>query len=190
MKYSAISTAVIMALLPALGAAGPIKRQNGIDANALAQAVNNWQANTAAVSSFLNNAASITDDAAFRAAAQDALNHENDELNQKGTIDTIFLNGPLRDERIVTADNTLVEEQTFNNVVIRLQEMVNNGLFALGDVDIINGNRCTSVLPAIDAYFQVVEENLTNDPEDLSGPVPTGGAVRPTACNLSGVNGS
>jgi len=188
MKCSIISAAAIMALLPALGAAGPIKRQTVVTANDLATAVNAWQADTSAVSNFLNIASTITDETAFIAAAQSALDSENNELVHKATIDTIFLNVDNPNADISTANNVLVGEQTFSNVVLQLQNLVDGGIAALGDVDIINGNRCTSVLPAIDMYFSVVENSLTVAPEGLSIAVPTGGAVRPTACNLSGVN--
>jgi hypothetical protein len=179
MKCSIISTAAIMAILPALGAAGPVKRQQVITADDLANAVSAWQADTATVSSFLNNAASYTDDATFIEAAQIALNAENDELTHKAVIDALFLNV---NPDIANANNVLVGEQTFANVVAELQDMVNNGLAAIGDVDIINANRCPNVLPAIDTYFAVVEESLTTSPQGLDIPVPVGGAIRPVAC--------
>lgn len=179
MKCSIISTAAIVAIIPALGAAANIKRQQGITADDLANAVNAWQADTATVSSFLNNAASYTDDATFVAAAQVALNAENDELNHKQVIDDVFLGVNLD---IVNANTVLVGERKFAMVVAGLQDMVNNGLEAIGDVDIINANRCANVLPAIDTYFSVVEQSLTISPQGLDIPVPVGGAIRPVAC--------
>jgi hypothetical protein len=178
MKCSIISAAAVMALLPALGAAGLItKRQaTGPTANQLAQAVNDWQADTAAVSAFLNFAPTFTDEAAFINAAQSALNSENDETFHKAVIDMTFFNV------IGEANNTLITEGTFNMVVMGLQNLVNNGLAALDTITSINQNRCGNVLPAIDMYFFAVENALTTFPDGLSIPVPTGGAVRPSAC--------
>jgi hypothetical protein len=178
MKCSIISAAAVMALLPALGAAGPItKRQaTGPTADQLALAVDRWQADTVAVSSFLDLAPTFTDELAFINAAQSALNSENNELVHKAIIDMTFFNV------IGAANNTLVTRGTFDIVVAGLQTLVNNGLAALNTIPSINQNRCGNVLPAIDMYFFAVENALTTFPGGLTIPVPFGGAVRPSAC--------
>ena len=177
MKCSIISAAAIIAF-STLTMATPIKRQSGPTADDLANAVYAWQADTATVSEFLNIAALYTDDATFIEAATIALNAENDELTHKAVIDAVFGGYP----DIITANNVLVNEGTFGAVVSGLQDMVNNGMAAIGDVAIINANRCPNVLPAIDMYFGVVENALTTAPEGLTLAVPVGGAVRPIVC--------
>jgi hypothetical protein len=182
MKTSFISTfASAMVLLPSMTFANPIKRQVApvIFANDLANAVQAWQLDTAIVSSFLNNAATITNDLAFREAAVVAFNAENNELTHKAIIDQVFFNtSPI----IQNAHNTLVNLGTFNQVVQGLADLVANGVADVGKITGINSNRCLAVLPAIDAYFGVVEQSLMASPQGLTALIPVGGAFRPRAC--------
>ncbi|KAJ9618688.1 hypothetical protein H2203_008892 [Taxawa tesnikishii (nom. ined.)] len=186
------STIIAAAMLAALTTAIPLRQTKRDDlptADAIAIAVSKWQADTAAVSQFLNIAPTFRtafgdNEPAFKLEAQVALNSELDELLHKGVLDTFFvLDGTPSD--ITSANTTLVDDGTFQQVVDKLQDMATNGFAALdaGDVDAINANRCARVLPAIDAYFQSIESFLS-DSEDVSADVakPSGGAVRPAAC--------
>jgi hypothetical protein len=179
MKFTTTSTIATVALLSSLSAANPIKRQAAVTADLLAANVAAWQADTGVVSHFLDIASSFTDDDLFRGAAVAALNAENDELAHKGLVDRVFLdNFP----NIQNANNVLVNQGTFAQVVNDLTTLANVGLAAVGTVPAINANRCINVLPAIDAYFATVENALTMSPQGLTLPVPVGGAVRPLAC--------
>jgi hypothetical protein len=179
MKFTTTSTIATVALLSSLSAATPIKRQAVVTADLLASNIAAWQADTAAVSHFLDIASTFTDDTLFRGAAVAALNAENDELAHKGLIDRVFLGTT---PAIQNANNILVNQGTFAQVVTDLTNLANLGLAAVGTVPAINANRCFNVLPAIDAYFATVENALTTSPQGLTLPVPVGGAVRPLAC--------
>lgn len=137
----------------------------------LATAVANWQADTSMVSMFLNNGASINDDAAFKQAALVAFNAEVDELTHKAVIDAA--NGQM--PNVQAANSTLATGGAFQDVVDKLQIMSQQGKAAANNIDLINQNRCTNVLPNIDAYMASTGSNSQ--------------AIRPNVCDQTGVKG-
>ncbi|OQV06368.1 hypothetical protein CLAIMM_10939 [Cladophialophora immunda] len=179
MQYS-LTISKLVALLGVVGVL-PLAACHGLSRRQtedIGTAQNKWAQDTGIVSTFLSNAASFAG-ANLVAQAQLALNAENDELNHKAVLDATFLNVANPNPLVVQANDVLVGEQTFNNVVINLQKFVDQGAtFSTQDtnnlVAIINGVRCTEVLPAIDQYFQATEELLGNGVQLL--------AVRPTNC--------
>jgi hypothetical protein len=137
----------------------------------LATAVANWMADTSMVSQFLNNGPTIQDDAAFKQAALVAFNAEVDELTHKAIIDAA--NGQL--PNVQAANSTLATGGAFQDVVDKLQLMSQQGKVAASNIDLINQNRCTNVLPNIDAYMASTGSNLQ--------------AVRPNLCDQTGIIG-
>ncbi|KAH6625819.1 hypothetical protein C7974DRAFT_208100 [Boeremia exigua] len=137
----------------------------------LATAVSNWMADTSMVSNFLNTGASIQNNAAFKQAALVAYNAEVDELNHKAIIDAA--NGAQ--PNVQAANSTLATGGAFMDVVNKLQIMSVQGQAAANNIDLINQNRCTNVLPNIDAY--------------MASTGSTSQAVRPQVCDQTGVAG-
>ncbi|CAI9626168.1 unnamed protein product [Alternaria burnsii] len=140
-------------------------------ANDLATAVSNWMADTSMVSNFLNTGASIQNNVQFKQAATVAFNAEVDELNHKAIIDAA--NGQM--PNVIAANSTLATGGSFQDVVDKLQQMSVQGMAAVGNIDLINQNRCVNVLPNIDAY--------------MASTGSTSQAVRPTVCDQTGVAG-
>jgi hypothetical protein len=110
--YLVGSLAAVFVALPLVAGHGLTRRQT----EDLGTAQNNWAHDTGIVSSFLSNAPSFIG-ANLVAQAQLALNAELDELNHKAVLDGAFLNVVSPNPTIVQANDVLVEEQTFNNVV-------------------------------------------------------------------------
>ena len=137
----------------------------------LATAVSNWMADTSMVSNFLNTGASIQNNAAFKQAALVAYNAEVDELNHKAIIDAANGNQP----NVQAANSTLATGGAFQDVVDKLQIMSVQGKAAANNIDLINQNRCTNVLPNIDAYMASTGSSSQ--------------AVRPQVCDQTGVAG-
>jgi hypothetical protein len=169
------------------GAAGTANGQTPSTAD-LATAVANWMADTSMVSDFMNRGASIQNNVQFKQAATVAFNAEVDELTHKAIIDAAFGTDP----NVVAANSTLATGGAFQDVVDKLQQMSVQGRAAVGNIDLINQNRCVngmlsdsktfnnntktgSVLPNIDAYFASTGSNLQ--------------AVRPKVCDQTGVAG-
>ena len=161
-----LSTAILLAL-STLSPAAPLtsRQSNPPSPQDIADAANEWAADTSKVSQFLSAASSLSgSDLATQAAT--ALSNELDELTHKAILD----------EQFNTADNPGVEQannvlagpqQTFQIVVDGLTNLANNGASMTPDqvaaeVQAINEDRCTFVLPAIDAYFLAVSDFLQN----------------------------
>jgi hypothetical protein len=106
----------------------------------LATAVANWMADTSMVSDFLNRGAGIQNNVAFKQAATVAFNAEVDELNHKAIIDAA--NGA--DPNVIAANSTLATGGSFQDVVDKLQLMSTQGLAAVGNIELINQNRCVN----------------------------------------------
>jgi hypothetical protein len=106
----------------------------------LATAVSNWMADTSMVSNFLNIGPTIQNDVQFKQAATVAFNAEVDELTHKAVIDAA--NGA--DPNVVAANSTLATGGSFQDVVDRLQQMSVQGKVAVGNIDLINQNRCVN----------------------------------------------
>ncbi|KAI0478122.1 hypothetical protein F4859DRAFT_503998 [Xylaria cf. heliscus] len=140
----------------------------------LADAQNQWRADTSKVSQFLS-AVPTLQGSQLETAAQAALNAENDELLHKKVLDQNFSS----DKRIVDANNVLVNQGTFQSVVDALGKFATNGgKMSPSDIAALlkqtNSVRCGKVLPAIDTYFRVTGEKLNNGGFLL--------ATRPTNC--------
>lgn len=123
------------------------------------------------VSAFLNNGPTIQDDAAFKQAALVAFNAEVDELTHKAVIDAA--NG--KDPQVIAANSTLATGGAFQDVVDKLKLMSQQGKAAVNNIDLINQNRCTNVLPNIDAYMASTGSNSQ--------------AIRPNVCDSTGIIG-
>ncbi|TGJ85505.1 hypothetical protein E0Z10_g3275 [Xylaria hypoxylon] len=140
----------------------------------LADAQNDWRADTSMVSQFLS-AVPTLQGSKLEAAAQVALDAENDELLHKKVLDQNFSSDP----RIVQANDVLVNQRTFQSVVDALANFAQNGAsMTPGEISTLlqqtNSVRCSQVLPAIDTYFSVTGEKLNNGGSLL--------ATRPTNC--------
>ena len=92
------------------------------------------------VSNFLNIGPTIQNDVQFKQAATVAFNAEVDELTHKAVIDAA--NGA--DPNVVAANSTLATGGSFQDVVDRLQQMSVQGKVAVGNIDLINQNRCVN----------------------------------------------
>ena len=106
----------------------------------LATAVSNWMADTSMVSDFLNRGPTIQNNVAFKQAATVAFNAEVDELNHKAVIDAALGSDP----NVVAANSTLATGGAFQDVVDKLQLMSVQGMAAVGNIDLINQNRCVN----------------------------------------------
>ncbi|KAI0905775.1 hypothetical protein F4824DRAFT_138035 [Ustulina deusta] len=128
----------------------------------LADAQNDWRADTSVVSQFLSAVPTLKG-SDLAAAAKVALDAENDELLHKKVLDQTF----SADPRIVGANNVLVTQGTFQVVVDALQDFADNGA-SMSSAQIsalltnANSVRCSKVLPAIDTYFRVTADRLQN----------------------------
>ncbi|KAI3331753.1 hypothetical protein HD806DRAFT_168661 [Xylariaceae sp. AK1471] len=140
----------------------------------LADAQNQWRADTSKVSQFLSAVPTLKG-TELTAAAQVALDAENDELLHKKVLDYEFGSDP----RIADATNVLVNQGTFQSVVDALANFAKNGAtMSPSQISTLlqqtNSVRCSKVLPAIDTYFRVTGEKLQNGGFLL--------ATRPTNC--------
>ncbi|KIW79851.1 hypothetical protein Z517_06466 [Fonsecaea pedrosoi CBS 271.37] len=177
MYYAGIVT-TILALTPTLSLGTPILAARQISAFNIGIAQLIWAGDTSRVSQFLSMAPSLSGQDLVNAAAS-ALAAEGDELNQKGALDAAFLDVDNLDPNVVAANTTLVNDGTLQFVVDGLRGLVANGASFTPDqvnmtVTLINGVRCGTVLPAIDAYLQAAAE--------LSGKPLPNAAVRPNNC--------
>ncbi|KAK5741316.1 hypothetical protein LTR17_004023 [Elasticomyces elasticus] len=196
MKCSAIVAAA--ALLVSSAVATPLIKREGLsasDAAIIKQAALAWEANTRAFSAFLDAAAAILSveqesiTVNTRGLAATALDHEINELQQKGdlenqacAVDTNCQNTVEGFESLLSAKAQL-ESGTFQSVVDQLTVLsgdAGTNFDAIRtSVDIINNGpngRCQGVLPAIDQYFSVASDALSDD--SLFGVR----AIRPNAC--------
>ena len=172
MKFSTafFATAAFLTSVPGFGLAAPTNSQRQAPSiEDIANAANLWAQDTGKVSQFLNIASTLSG-SNFKDQAATALMSENNELTQKQVLDNALGSNPS----VQAANDILVEQGTFANVVSLLQDMASNGASRVGDVETINNIRCTYVLPAIDAYFAAAAEVIQNGVQ-LE-------AVRPTAC--------
>ncbi|OCL07947.1 hypothetical protein AOQ84DRAFT_266223, partial [Glonium stellatum] len=103
----------------------------------VAEAANLWAQDVSAVSLFLTTASTLSG-VDFTNQAASALESENDELVHKQILDNVLSGNPF----VQAANNTLVEQGTFQAVVSLLQDMVSNGASRVGDVEAINNIRC------------------------------------------------
>jgi hypothetical protein len=106
----------------------------------LATAVANWMADTSMVSDFMNRGASIQNNVQFKQAATVAFNAEVDELTHKAIIDAALGTDP----NVIAANSTLATGGAFQDVVDKLQQMSTKGRAAVGNIDLINQNRCVN----------------------------------------------
>ena len=145
--------------------------------SAIANARNQWLADTVIVSRFLSIAETLTP-SQMTSEATKALNAENDELTHKAVLDRQFLSA-APDQSVRQANNVLDTQGTFQFVVDGLQRLSTSGAKMTPEqistnIRAMNEDRCVQVLPAIDMYFAAVgtllqEDNLTQ-------------AKRPTNC--------
>jgi hypothetical protein len=172
MHYSTLLLSLLPALALAAPSTTPSKRQSSPPAlDDIINAQILWNQDTNVVSNFLNYAAFLSPSDVL-AQAQIALAAEQDELTHKSVLDSVFVFVDNPDPAVQAAYNVLVNEGTFGSVVSLLQDMTTTGNVA--DVQLINTNRCTNVLPAIDTYFAAVAQML-GTPFVLT-------AVRPLVC--------
>jgi hypothetical protein len=82
----------------------------------------------------------------------------------------VFVDNPIPDVQL--ANNVLVDQGTFQDVVNLLQDMTDNS--NVFDIDLIHENRCANVLPVIDLYFAAASQAL--------GSAVSLTAARPLAC--------
>ncbi|KAK5717798.1 hypothetical protein LTR15_008637 [Elasticomyces elasticus] len=197
MKCSAVVAAAPLLISSAI--ATPLIKREGLsasDATTITQVALAWQANTRVVSAFLDAAAAILSvdregvTVDIRGLAATALDHEINELQQKGdledqacAVDTDCQDTVEGFESLLSA-KTQLESGTFQSVVDQLTILsgdAGTNLDAIRtSVDIINNGpngRCQVVLPAIDQYFSVASDALSDD--SLFGVR----AIRPNACN-------
>ncbi|KAK5741301.1 hypothetical protein LTR17_004007 [Elasticomyces elasticus] len=213
MKTFALSAALASILISTTHASTLQQRDLGLNAGDIHDAVIKWRDDTEAVSAFLNSAAGIVnialndgqDSIDITGIANTAFGRENDELNQKKTIELNFCPNlsttgcnpdKLGNGVIDGANTTLVTNENFISVVNALQTLSSapagtSASLAQDQLNIINngdgnvGGRCGSVLPAIDLYFQQVNIGLImqNGDRSLSGVHP----IPPSACGQNGV---
>ncbi|KAK5678264.1 hypothetical protein LTS10_009436 [Elasticomyces elasticus] len=196
MKCSAVVSAA--SLLVSSAIATPLNKREGLsasDATIITQAALDWQANTRAVSAFLDAAAAILSveqegvTVDIRGLAATALDHEINELQQKGdlenqacAVDTNCQDTIQGFESLFSA-KTQLESGTFQGVVDQLTALTGDAGTNFDSIrtsiDIINNGpsgRCQGVLTAIDQYFSVASDALGDD--SLFGVR----AIRPYAC--------
>ncbi|KAI0435713.1 hypothetical protein F4803DRAFT_544584 [Xylaria telfairii] len=128
----------------------------------LADAQNQWRADTSKVSQFLSAVPTLNGDQ-LETEGQIALDAENDELLHKKVLDQAFSSDP----RIVAANDVLVNQGTFQSVVDALEKFATSGAtMKPSEISTLLQNtnrvRCGQVLPAIDTYFHVTGEKLNN----------------------------
>lgn len=136
----------------------PTPQIDASEAAALAQAVSQWHDDTAAVSAFLQ-AGEVGSQQTFELSASDALGREVSELNSKMVIDAFF---GTNNANINAANNVLVTEGNFQDVVNGLMDFAMNGLSAQTNIVTLAENRCSTVLPAIDVYLAEVNKVAGN----------------------------
>ncbi|KAK0257488.1 hypothetical protein B0A54_08885 [Friedmanniomyces endolithicus] len=165
MKASIAATAAI--LIASASAQPSVQRQS--DPTTIHNAVVNWQTDTGLVSGFVDSVQgylSSGDNAGFLFAAGHAYTSENDELTWKGMLDNGLCRtgdpnyDPVCANAIATANNELVNKDTFGTVVLLLKEMGTSGLsiaaqnqYGINCGSAFVGGRCYNVLPAIGTYF-------------------------------------
>jgi hypothetical protein len=136
----------------------PTPQISASEAAALAQAVGQWHDDTAAVSAFLQTG-EVGSQQNFELSASDALGREISELNSKAVIDAFF---GTSNTNISDANNVLVTQGNFQDVVNGLTDFTQNGLNAQTNIVTLAENRCATVLPAIDVYFAEVNKVAGN----------------------------
>jgi hypothetical protein len=136
----------------------PTPQISASEAAALAQAVGQWHDDTAAVSAFLQ-AGEVGSQQNFELSASDALGREISELNSKAIIDAFF---GTNNANINDANNALVTEGNFQDVVNGLMDFAQNGFNSQINIVTLAENRCATVLPAIDVYFAEVNKVAGN----------------------------
>jgi len=171
MQYS-ITTAVFFILGSNIVHCSPLigRQSNPPSTQDIADAQNEWAADTSKVSQFLSAAESL-DSGDLVTQATTALANEKDELIHKAVLDNQFLSVSNPDPNVQQANDTLVGQGTFMFVVNGLQALATNGAsMSPSDVSAailsINTDRCTFVLPAIDEYF-TASGNLLNNGDVL-----------------------
>ncbi|KAI0100554.1 hypothetical protein GGR51DRAFT_532405 [Nemania sp. FL0031] len=163
MQYSLTTiVSIVLACASPLAQALPTNLESRASIQQLADAQNQWRADTSVVSQFLSAVPSLSG-SKLTSAAQVAFNAENDELLHKKVLDGEFGSDP----RIVGANNVLVNQGTFQSVVDALGNFAKNGATMSASeksalLSQTNNIRCGQVLPAIDTYFHVTGEKLQN----------------------------
>jgi hypothetical protein len=159
---------IVLSLLSSLALGAPtINSRQAPSTDAISTAANAWAADTGVVSQFLSAAGTLSG-SALTSSAQNALDHELDELTQKAVLDAEFgPGGPMASGLVVGANNTLVTQGTFNIVVVGLRGLADNGdAMSPDEVNAavlgINMDRCVKVLPAIDVYLGAASRLLNN----------------------------
>jgi hypothetical protein len=173
MQYS-LATLLVSFLSLAQALPTTIMSKTPLSNQDLANAQNQWRADTSKVSQFLGAVPTLTG-TQLTAAAQVALDAEKDELLHKKVLDYQFGSDP----RIAEANSVLVTQGTFQSVVDALANFAKNGAtMSPSQISTLlqqtNNVRCAQVLPAIDTYFHVTGEKLQNGGFLL--------ATRPTNC--------
>ncbi|OAA44103.1 hypothetical protein BBO_04459 [Beauveria brongniartii RCEF 3172] len=148
---------------------------------AMADAAEQWRADTGVVSNFLSNAESMTPQER-QDQGQVAADAEKDELVQKAVLDRMFLNGTAagRDPAVAAADDMLANQGTFQFVLDALILFSKRGSNLTDDevssmVTAVNQDRCTNVLPSIDTYLGAAQAVTRQGSGKMT-------AVRPTNC--------
>jgi hypothetical protein len=161
MQYSSAAT-ILLGLLANLSQGSPILETRQMPSiSQIADAQNQWAADTSKVSQFLSAAPNLSgQELTMQAAA--ALASEKDELTHKAVLDMAFLSTDLS---VQQANAVLVTQSTFQVVVNGLNNLATNGAsLSQGQVNTlvlqINTDRCNFVLPAIDTYFRASGEFL------------------------------
>lgn len=163
MQYS--TTIAILAALSNLALGAPLisRQSNPPSIQHIADAQNEWAADTSKVSQFLSAAENLSPTDLVTQAAT-ALANEKDELLHKMVLDNEFLSS---NPSVQQANDVLVNQGKFQDVVNGLQDLADNGGSLTSDevtsrIQTINQGRCTFVLPAIDTYFQASSSVLNN----------------------------
>jgi hypothetical protein len=160
----------LLSVLALSATADQLLQKRTISNQDLINAATAWQSDTQFVSAFLELA--VTDGKGaivVTSNAQFALDHENDEVNHKNVIDQFF---GTSNAQINAANNVLVTQGNFQDVVNGLADLAAHGGSATTDPTTLASNRCQKVLPAVDTYFKQVA--IVTNTEALVAPVPAG----------------
>jgi hypothetical protein len=164
-----ISAAIVFALGSNIAHCRPlvVRQSNPPTLQDIADAQNQWASDTGTVSDFLSRAESLNSALDLVSQAAIALRAENDELIHKAVLDSQFVFVAEPTASVQNANNVLVDQGTFGDVVAGLQGLVDNGAnLSPSDVsaaiESINVGRCARVLPSIDTYFQAAGNLLQN----------------------------
>ncbi|PQK13731.1 hypothetical protein BB8028_0004g06620 [Beauveria bassiana] len=163
------------------GGSGGSKDTSRPSDEAMADAAEQWRADTGIVSNFLSNAESMSPQER-QDQGQIAADAEKDELIQKAVLDRMFLNGTAadRDPAVAAAHDMLANQGTFQFVLDALILFSKRGSSLTQDevasmIKAVNQDRCTNVLPSIDTYIGATHA-VTG--QERGGKT----AVRPTNC--------